>query len=209
IGAASPQLLFESFVTWMGRSADIQRSLVNRLSLLRLQYTLALAATITMPASAQTPPGAAIFGRLMEKRMEQLAKDPAVAARAPGKRGMALMQAAGDSALYFLDDSGLKELGDLFAESGRLAQPEVWARLYTGGSDGFPDAFADMLSRTDSALVDRWSLLMVRVTRAGILRPPVGQIASSEEITKTIQDLIAAQAIDQRPRLRRGAAKTG
>ena len=81
------------------------------------------------PARAQQAASTALFGRLMEQDLAQLAKDTAVAARAPGLRGMALMQAAGDSALYFLDDVGLRDLSLLFAESAARAEPAACARL--------------------------------------------------------------------------------
>lgn len=117
---------------------------------------------------AQSSSSQALFGRLMESRMAVLAKDPAISARAPGKHGMALMQAAGDSALYFVDDDGLRQMSQLFGESAGRANPDVCARLYVGGADGFPDAFADILASADSLLVDRWATFMARVVRAGI-----------------------------------------
>ena len=160
-------------------------------------------------AFAQTTSGLAIFARLMEQGMAALAKEPAIAQRAPGTRGIALLQAAGDSAIYFVDDSALRDLGMLFAESAAKAPPERCARLYTNGADGFADVFGDLLVSADSALVDRWSDFMVRVARAGILRPPIGRIATSAEITNTILALMQKQPVADRERLRLGAAKTG
>jgi hypothetical protein len=119
------------------------------------------------------------------------------------------MQAAGASALYFLDDEGLRQLSRLFAESAVRAAPAACARLYTGGADAFPDAFAGVMQYADSALVDRWATFMVRLVRAGIVRSPVGRVASASEVVTTIRRVVAEQSPADRPRLQRGAAKTG
>jgi len=159
-------------------------------------------------ATAQTTPGVVIFARLMEQRMAALAKEPAIAQRAPGKRGIELPQAAGDSAIYFVDDSALRDLSTLLAENPP-ATPERCARLYTSGADGFGIVFGDMLVSADSALGDRWSSFMVRVTRAGILRPSIERIATSAEITNTILATMEKEPVADRERFRRGAATTG
>ena len=160
-------------------------------------------------ATAQQSNGALVFGRSMEKRFVGLAKEPAIAARAPGKTGLALMAAAGDSAVYFIDDAALRDLGDLFAASGSRAPADVCAQLYLSGGDGFQKAFVSLLTVSDSALADRWADLMTRVTRAGILRPPFGRIASSDEVTLAIQSIVGGQSSADRARLRRGASKAG
>lgn len=172
-------------------------------------FTIASSICFTVSASAQTPPAAALFGRLMAQRMTELAKEPAIVQRTHGKTGMELFQAAGDSALYFADDSTLRDLGKLFAESGARAEPERCARLYTGGADDFPDAFTNMLVVADSTLLDSWSFFMKRLTRAGILRPPLGRVATPTEITNTIRTLVQREPPADRERFRRGAAKTG
>ena len=145
----------------------------------------------------------------MQKRMDALAEEPAIAARAPGKHGMALMQAAGDSALYLVDDIGLQTLSRLFAETAARAPTAVCASLYTGGSAAFPDAFAEMLRTTDSTLVDRWAAFMTGVTRAGILRPPSGRVATPDVMTEAVRRLLGKHPPAERATLRRGAAKTG
>ena len=172
----------------------------------RLAVAVSLFATV---ARAQQANGALIFGRSMEKRFVGLAKDPGVAAKAPGKTGLALMQAAGDSALYFVDDETLRDLGDLFAASGSHAPAQLCAQLYLSSGDSFQNAFMGLLAASDSALADRWADLMTRVTRAGILRPPLGRIASADEVTLAFQSIVAGQSTVDRLRLRRGASKTG
>ena len=169
----------------------------------------ALLASNPAASAAQASPAQALFGRLMEARLSVLAQEPEVAARANGLRGMALMQIAGDSALYFVDDSGLRQLSALFGESAAQASPEACALLYTAGSDAFPDAFARVLQNADSSLVDRWAAFMVRLVRAGILRPSPGRLASADDVGATIRALIAEQPASDRERLRRGAAKQG
>lgn len=176
---------------------------------LRTLFAFASSVCLAVPISAQTPPAAALFGRLMEQRMAELAKEPAIVQRTHGKTGMELFQAAGDSALYFADDSTLRDLGTLFAESGARAEPERCARLYTGSADDFPEAFTNMLMVADSTLLERWSFFMKRLTRAGILRPPLGRIATPTEITNTIRTLVQSDPPADQARFRRGAAKTG
>lgn len=170
---------------------------------------VALLVAIHPAMAQQASPSEALFGRLMEARMNALARDSAIAIRAPGKRGMALMQAAGDSALYFASDSDLRELSNLFAWSAAHATPTACARLYTAGEDAFPNAFADILRDADSTLVDRWADFMTRLVRAGITRPPIGRLASADEIGITIRELIERQPASDRERIRLGASKTG
>jgi hypothetical protein len=122
---------------------------------------------------------------------------------------MALMQAAGDSALYCMDDDGLRQLSQLFATSAARATPTACASLYLGGESGFPQAFATVMQFADSALVDHWATFMVRLVRFGIMRPAVGRVASASEVGAIIRRLVAEQPLTARPRLRRGAAKTG
>lgn len=174
--------------------------------MLALLVQLGLHSTV---AVSQTSPAEALFGRLLEARLNALAKDPAISARAPNQRGFALMQAAGDSAIYFLDDAGLQQLSRLFGETAAHAPPRTCARLYTDGGDAFPTAFAAVMQTADSLLVDRWATFMVRMVRAGILRPTPGRIASPEEVGRTVTELVAAQPETDRPRLRSGAAKVG
>lgn len=145
----------------------------------------------------------------MERRIDSLAKEPAIAERVHGQHGLALMQAAGDSALYFVDDDALREMSLLFSESAARATPETCAQLYLGGADAFPNAFAAVMQFADSALVDRWASFMVRVVRAGLLRPPLGRLASTTELTTVLRRMVLEQPAGDRPRLRRGAAKTG
>jgi len=122
---------------------------------------------------------------------------------------MALMQAAGDSALYFMDDEGLRQMSRLFAVSAERAPPAACAALYTGGADAFPESFATVMRSADSALVDQWATFMVRLVRVGITRPPMGRVATASEVGAAVRRLVAEQPSTERPRLRRGAAKTG
>ncbi|HKN66565.1 MAG TPA: hypothetical protein VJW73_09825 [Gemmatimonadaceae bacterium] len=163
----------------------------------------------TAPSQAQGSKPEVIFGHLLEQRLDVLAKDSSISARAHGKRGMALMEAAGDSALYFMDDEGLRQLAELFAVSAVRATPAACASLYLGGQDAFPQAFASVIQSADSALIDRWTTFMVRLVRVGIMRPPIGDIASATQVGAVIRRLVAAQSPAERPRLQRGAAKTG
>lgn len=182
---------------------------VPRLVGRRLTTIVVVLIGLSSAASAQATPAQALFGRLMEARLDSLARDPLIAKRAPGLKGLALMQASGDSALFFVDDVGLRELSTLFGQSAAQATPEACARLYTGGGDAFPDAFAGVLALADSSLLDRWSRFMVRLVRAGILHTPAGRVASPEEIATTIRAIVAQQPAADRARLQRGAAKTG
>jgi hypothetical protein len=172
-------------------------------------FTTALIAFLfAQPARSQAGPEA-LFGRLMTARLDTLAREPAIAALAPGKHGLALMQASSDSALYFMDDEGLRTLSGLFAESAARATPEACAQLYTGGGDAFPEAFSRVMQSADSVLLDRWSSFMIRVVRVGILRPAPGRLASSDEVGAVLRKLVMEQPAADRERLRRGAAKVG
>jgi len=183
--------------------------LINHARPLALALTLTLTLATPRRGWAQASGSQAIFERLMSARMDSLAREPAIAARAPGKFGLRLMASAGDSALYFLDDEGLRQLGGLLAESAARAAPEVCARLFSTGEDAFSAAFADMLQSADSVLLDRWAGLMTRLVRAGILRPGPGRLATPNEMTSSIVKIVARQSVPDQERLKRGARHVG
>jgi hypothetical protein len=188
---------------------DLSREAVIHPASLTLVLTLSLTLVVSCDAMAQAPAGQAVFERLMNARMDSLAREPAIAARAPGKHGLALMASMGDSALYFLDDEGLRQLGGLLAETAARAAPDACARLFTSADDAFSAAFGDVLQSADSVLLDRWATLTARLVRAGIIRSGPGRLATPDEMTSTIVRIVAQQSVGDQQRLKRGATRTG